>query len=86
MSQKWCCFEILCGFVQSLAILTTEKGGDPELPHSIYIFDVNADILETVRGTGKTFYNFALTGVNGIIAVPSENSLTKFNELFCTDD
>ena len=40
MSQKWRCFEILCGVVQSLAILTTEKGGDPELPHSIYIFSL----------------------------------------------
>ena len=36
---------MLCGFVQSLAILTTEKGGDPELPHSIYIYFTQTNLL-----------------------------------------
>ena len=44
--------------------------------------DRSKDILETVRGTGKTFSSFGITGFASFVEAPSNNSYAKFNELF----
>ena len=44
--------------------------------------DRSKDILETVRGTGKTFSSFGITGFASFVEAPSDNSYAEFNELF----
>ena len=44
--------------------------------------DGSKDMLETVRGTGKTFSSFGIKGLKGFAEAPSNNSFDKFAELF----
>ena len=41
-----------------------------------------ADILETVRGEGKTLTSFGFSDITGFMAAPSANSQTKYDQLF----
>ena len=40
------------------------------------------DILETVRGEGKTFTGFGINGITGFMPAPGVNSQTKYDQLF----
>ena len=41
-----------------------------------------ADVLETVRGEGKTFTGFGINGITGFMPAPGVNSQTKYDQLF----
>ena len=44
--------------------------------------DLGTDILEHVRGEGKTFTGFGINGITGFMAAPGVNSQTKYDQLF----
>ena len=44
--------------------------------------DNQADVLEKIRGTGKTFTGIGFTGISGFMPAPGVNSQTKYDQLF----